>query len=65
MLKRLASLAMSTCIIKALPSTLDIKINSPSVLYFLVILTHFEKIKSGKMLTLNFCLSVLVLTAVN
>ena len=33
MLNRSASLAMSTCILKALPVKLDIKRHSPSVLY--------------------------------
>ena len=34
MLNRLASLAMSTSILKALPGKLDIKRHSPSILYF-------------------------------
>ena len=33
MLNRLASLAMSTSVLKALPGKLDIKIHSPSILY--------------------------------
>ena len=33
MLNRLASLAMSTRVLKALPGKLDIKIHSPSILY--------------------------------
>ena len=33
MLNRLASLAMSTCVLKALPGRLDIKRHSPSILY--------------------------------
>ena len=33
MLNRLASLAMSTCVLKALPGKLDIKRHSPSILY--------------------------------
>ena len=33
MLNRLASLAMSTSILKALPGKLDIKRHSPSILY--------------------------------
>ena len=37
MLNRLASLAMSTSILKALPGTLDIKRHSPSILYLLVV----------------------------
>ena len=35
MLNRSASLAMSTCVLKALPGKLDIKRHSPSILYFL------------------------------
>ena len=35
MLNRLASLAMSTCILKALPGKLDIKRHSPSIIYIL------------------------------
>ena len=34
MLNRSASLAMSTCVLKALPGKLDIKRHSPSILYF-------------------------------
>ena len=33
MLNRSASLAMSTCVLKALPDKLDIKRHSPSILY--------------------------------
>ena len=33
MLNRFASLAMSTCVLKALPGKLDIKRHSPSILY--------------------------------
>ena len=33
MLNRSASLAMSTCVLKALPGNLDIKRHSPSILY--------------------------------
>ena len=33
MLNRLASLTMSTCVLKALPGKLDIKRHSPSILY--------------------------------
>ena len=33
MLNRSASLAMSTCVLKALPCKLDIKRHSPSILY--------------------------------
>ena len=33
MLNRLASLAMSTSVLKALPGKLDIKSHSPSILY--------------------------------
>ena len=33
MLNRSASLAMSTCVLKALPGKLDIKGHSPSILY--------------------------------
>ena len=36
MLNRLASLAMSTSVLKALPGKLDIKIHSPSILYLTV-----------------------------
>ena len=39
MLNRSASLAMSTCVLKALPGKLDIKRHSPSILY--IILTIF------------------------
>ena len=35
MLNRSASLAMSTCILRALPGKLDIKKHSPSILYVL------------------------------
>ena len=34
MLNRSASLAMSTCVLKALPGKLDIERHSPSILYF-------------------------------
>ena len=37
MLNRSASLAMSTCVLKALPGKLDIKRHSPSILYLLVL----------------------------
>ena len=37
MLNRSASLAMSTCVLKALPGKLDIKGHSPSILYILLI----------------------------
>ena len=33
MLNRSASLAMSTCVLKALPGKLEIKRHSPSILY--------------------------------
>ena len=36
MLNRSASLAMSTCVLKALPGKLDIKRHSPSILYNLI-----------------------------
>ena len=36
MLNRLASLAMSTSVLKALPSKLDIKRHLPSILYLFV-----------------------------
>ena len=36
MLNCLTSLAMSTCVLKALPGKLDIKRHSPSILYLLV-----------------------------
>ena len=39
MLNRSASLAMSTCVLKALPGKLDIKRHSPSILY-----VHFNAI---------------------
>ena len=39
MLNRSASLAMSTCVLKALPGKLDIKRHSPSILYFYPTLT--------------------------
>ena len=35
MLNRMASLAMSTSVLEALPGKLDIKRHSPSILYFL------------------------------
>ena len=35
MLNRSASLAMSTCVLKALPGKLDIKRHSPSILYII------------------------------
>ena len=37
MLNRSASLAMSTCVLKALPGKLDIKRHSPSILYIFVV----------------------------
>ena len=40
MLNRSASLAMSTCVLKALPGKLDIKRHSPSILYLLCL--HYE-----------------------
>ena len=36
MLNRSASLAMSTCVLKALPGKLDIKRHSPSIFYLSV-----------------------------
>ena len=53
MLNRLASLAMSTCVLKALPGKLDIKRHSPSILYvcyisFLVFPRKRETEKSRK-----------------
>ena len=40
MLNRSASLAMSTCLLKALPGKLDIKRHSPSVLYITFLLLY-------------------------
>ena len=42
MLNRSASLAMSTCVLKALLGKLDIKRHSPSILYFLCSLDQRE-----------------------
>ena len=42
MLNHSASLAMSTCVLKALPGKLDIKRHSPSILYLSVDLRYFE-----------------------
>ena len=39
MLNRSASLAMSTCVLKALPGKLDIKRHSPSILYVYMLYT--------------------------
>ena len=46
MLNRSASLAMSTCVLKALPGKLDIKRHSPSILYILVC-EVWDKHKAG------------------
>ena len=40
MLNRSASLAMSTCVLKALPGKLDIKRHSPSILYITFLLLY-------------------------
>ena len=42
MLNRSASLAMSTCVLKALPGKLDIKRHSPSILYLNVSILAFH-----------------------
>ena len=44
MLNRSASLAMSTCVLKALPGKLDIKRHSPSILYL-----YCRLLSSGEM----------------
>ena len=44
MLNRSASLAMSTCVLKALPGKLDIKRHSPSILYIVYCLAHCSMI---------------------
>ena len=46
MLNRSASLAMSTSVLKGLPGKLDIKRNSPSILYFY---SHFMVVWEQKM----------------
>ena len=46
MLNRSASLAMSTSVLKALPGKLDIKRDSPSILYLYVILPPSERTES-------------------
>ena len=47
MLNRWASLAMSTSILKALPSKLDIKRHSPTILYLLKQGYHYHKIRKA------------------
>ena len=42
MLNRLASLAMSTSVLKALPGKLDIKRHSPSILYVYFICSEYK-----------------------
>ena len=42
MLNRSASLGMSTCVLKALPSKLDIKRHSPSILHLSISLTTYK-----------------------
>ena len=54
MLNRSASLAMSTCVLKALPGKLDIKRHSPSILY---LLGHVETIQLILAVTDKYCLS--------
>ena len=55
MLNRSASLAMSTCILKALPGKLDIKRHSPSILYLLYFCYFLCGIlMSGVVLDLSF-----------
>ena len=52
MLNRSASLAMSTCVLKALPGKLDIKRHSPSILYIsasLAMSTSVLKALPGKL----------------
>ena len=52
MLNRSASLAMSTCVLKALPSKLDIKRREPGILYF----SHVQQLcpKQATDMFLNF-----------
>ena len=47
MLNRSASLAMSTSLLKALPGKLDIKRNSPSILYVFIFLPYSPVIEDG------------------
>ena len=55
MLNRSASLAMSTCVLKALPGKLDIKRHSPSILY----LAEYMRIGVFKKLsTLDYEISI-------
>ena len=44
MLNRSASLAMSTCVLKALPGKLDIKRHSPSILFLFDMLAQMRMI---------------------
>ena len=48
MLNRSASLAMSTCVLKALPGKLDIKRHSPSILYIDSLLCICGRIETTK-----------------
>ena len=73
MLNRSASLAMSTCVLKALPGKLDIKRHSPSILYvlgpcfvvwfpvsFFVKLSFFYEERAG-CFTLSVCLCLFLM----
>ena len=52
MLNRSASLAMSTCVLKALPGKLDIKRHSPSILYVSIVMVihyYLQHLNLGKL----------------
>ena len=53
---RLASLAMSTCILKALPGKLDIKRHSPSILYFHIITSLLQVSNNLKSASVFVCI---------
>ena len=60
MLNRSASLAMSTCVLKALPGKLDIKRHSPSILYFSVASTAVpSKVEALTLLMFPLCVAFL------
>ena len=60
MLNRLASLAMSTRVLKALPGKLDIKRHSPSILYFLPIFFFCSDFMAAAYIQMHFRLLLII-----
>ena len=58
MLNRLASLALSTSILKALPGNLDIKIHSPSILYIFISVNFQNNVEMSSANALTYCILI-------